>query len=196
MDLTHVDGRAKLKALAGPLFARMPDGIYREMLADELAARVGMPAHALKEFFAAGEHPRGSRNSSEPTPTDHAVESAWDGAICSPRRSSWCCTIPRRRRASRTRGAGGRRPPGIGVLKELLEQAARPAPAQHRDAAGAVAGSARIRAPGRTGDATPWWPSALPPLRNCRWRSKSCWRKYGPGPPDERIIEEKRRKWA
>jgi DNA primase len=38
VDLDHVDGRAKLKALAGPLFARMPEGIYREMLADRLAA--------------------------------------------------------------------------------------------------------------------------------------------------------------
>ncbi len=39
VDLDHVDGRAKLKALAEPLFARMPEGIYREMLADRLAAR-------------------------------------------------------------------------------------------------------------------------------------------------------------
>jgi DNA primase len=54
VDLDHVDGRAKLKALAGPLFARMPEGIYREMLADRLASRVGMPANKLKEFFAAG----------------------------------------------------------------------------------------------------------------------------------------------
>ena len=37
-DLDHVDGRAKLKALAMPLFARMPEGIYREMLAEQLAA--------------------------------------------------------------------------------------------------------------------------------------------------------------
>src|SRR6202043_950938 len=29
VDLDHIDGRAKLKALAGPLFARMPEGIYR-----------------------------------------------------------------------------------------------------------------------------------------------------------------------
>lgn len=55
VDLDHIDGRAKLKALAGPLFARMPEGIYREMLADRLASRVGVPANKLKEFFAAGE---------------------------------------------------------------------------------------------------------------------------------------------
>ncbi len=58
VDLDHVDGRAKLKALAGPLFGRMPEGIYREMLADRLASRVGMPANKLKEFFTAGQPKR------------------------------------------------------------------------------------------------------------------------------------------
>src|SRR3974390_3083494 len=51
VDLTHVDGRARLKALAEPLFARMPEGIYREMLAERLAVRVGMPAATLKKAF-------------------------------------------------------------------------------------------------------------------------------------------------
>jgi DNA primase len=51
VDLDHVDGRAKLKALAEPLFARMPEGVYREMLADGLAARTGMPAATLKKAF-------------------------------------------------------------------------------------------------------------------------------------------------
>src|SRR5271165_5347627 len=49
VDLKHVDGRAKLGALAAPLFARMPDGIYRELLADRLAAEIRMPAAKLKE---------------------------------------------------------------------------------------------------------------------------------------------------
>ncbi len=51
VDLDHVDGRAKLKALAEPLFAKMPEGVYREMLAEGLAARVGMPAATLKKAF-------------------------------------------------------------------------------------------------------------------------------------------------
>jgi DNA primase len=63
VDLDHVDGRAKLKALAGPLFARMPEGIYREMLADRLATRVGMPANKLKEFFATGANKPSAHNS-------------------------------------------------------------------------------------------------------------------------------------
>ena len=62
VDLNHVDGRAKLKALAAPLFARMPEGIYREMLAESLAARVSMPAAALKKSFSTGEPHRSSRD--------------------------------------------------------------------------------------------------------------------------------------
>ena len=58
VDLDHIDGRAKLKALAAPLFARLPEGIYREMLADQLAARVGIPAAALKKSFVAGDASR------------------------------------------------------------------------------------------------------------------------------------------
>jgi DNA primase len=58
VDLEHVDGRAKLKALTEPLFARMPEGIYREMLAERLASRVGMPAAALKKSFVTGDQRR------------------------------------------------------------------------------------------------------------------------------------------
>ncbi len=36
VDLGHDEGRAKLKDLAVPLFARMPDGIYREMVLERL----------------------------------------------------------------------------------------------------------------------------------------------------------------
>src|SRR5260370_32442888 len=69
VDLNHVDGRAKLKALAAPLFARMPEGIYREMLADRLAAQVSMPAAALKKAFMACGSPR--RPAGRPAPPLH-----------------------------------------------------------------------------------------------------------------------------
>src|ERR1700677_2681001 len=53
VDLEHVDGRAKLAALAAPLFKRMPDGVYRELLLDRLAAQIRMPAAKLKEHLGA-----------------------------------------------------------------------------------------------------------------------------------------------
>src|SRR6266436_9540612 len=58
VDLEHDEGRAKLKDLAVPLFARMPDGIYREMVLERLARHVGMPAAALKKKIAAAEAAR------------------------------------------------------------------------------------------------------------------------------------------
>jgi DNA primase len=54
VDLTHVDGRAKLAALAKPLFSKMPEGVYRELLADRLASHIGMPAAKLKELLSLG----------------------------------------------------------------------------------------------------------------------------------------------
>src|SRR3984957_11413184 len=53
VDLEHVDGRAKLAALAAPLFKRMPDGVYRELLLDRLAGEIRMPAAKLKEHLGA-----------------------------------------------------------------------------------------------------------------------------------------------
>ena len=59
LDLERDESRAKLKALAAPLFARMPDGIYRELLADRLAGLIRMPAAKLKEHLFSGDprHP-------------------------------------------------------------------------------------------------------------------------------------------
>ncbi|HWG67861.1 MAG TPA: DNA primase [Steroidobacteraceae bacterium] len=80
-NLEHVDGRAKLKALAAPLFARMPEGIYREMLADGLAARVGMPAAALKKSFATGDARRSPAGSPEPSVRQHGRISVGRGNL-------------------------------------------------------------------------------------------------------------------
>jgi DNA primase len=71
VNVAEIDGRAKLKALAQPLFARMPEGVYRELLADALAAEIRMPAAKLKELLllaapTRGAIERGSNRSPEP----------------------------------------------------------------------------------------------------------------------------------
>ncbi len=68
VDLAHVDGRARLAALAQPLFARMPDGVFRELLADRLAAEIRMPAPKLKQLLAAGSLPGGQGRVSRERP--------------------------------------------------------------------------------------------------------------------------------
>jgi len=81
VDLNHIDGRAKLKALAAPLFARMPEGIYREMLAESLASRVSMPAAALKKSFAAGSVAADPAQRAEPSPRVRGRMSAGRGNL-------------------------------------------------------------------------------------------------------------------
>ncbi len=43
VDMTSIDGRARLTALARPTIDRVPAGIYREMLENRLAALAGLP---------------------------------------------------------------------------------------------------------------------------------------------------------
>ncbi|HZF17732.1 MAG TPA: DNA primase [Steroidobacteraceae bacterium] len=47
VDLEHVDGRARLAELARPLIAKVPPGVYRELLVDRLAETVRMPGPRL-----------------------------------------------------------------------------------------------------------------------------------------------------
>ncbi|HXQ31502.1 MAG TPA: DNA primase [Steroidobacteraceae bacterium] len=55
VDLASVDGRARLAELARPLVARVPDGIYRELLIERLAREVRMPAPRLAQHLALGD---------------------------------------------------------------------------------------------------------------------------------------------
>ena len=71
VDLEHVDGRARLAELARPLIARVPAGVYRELLIDRLAQSVRMPGArlaALLKLDAAGD--ARDREPSEPSTVD------------------------------------------------------------------------------------------------------------------------------
>jgi DNA primase len=124
VDLDHVDGRAKLKALAAPLFARMPEGIYREMLADRLAARVSMPAATLKKSFMAGEAKRPPMDRPEPMVRHRGRMSVGRGNLLT-QAITLVLHHPAAAAAVRDPEALGRLDkPGVAVLKELLMQAA------------------------------------------------------------------------
>ncbi|MGC1519975.1 MAG: DNA primase, partial [Steroidobacteraceae bacterium] len=127
VDLNHVDGRAKLKALAAPLFARMPEGIYREMLAEGLAKRVSMPAAALKKAFATADPKRrpGERpplEKPEPAPRHRGRISAGRGNLLT-QAITLVLHHPTAATAVNPAALGGVERPGIAVLKELLAQA-------------------------------------------------------------------------
>jgi DNA primase len=69
VDLGSLDGKARLAALAKPLLAQLPEGVYRELLTTELARRVGLPRERLDALLGnpavptAGA-PRGQRAAS------------------------------------------------------------------------------------------------------------------------------------
>jgi DNA primase len=124
VDLNHVDGRAKLKALAAPLFARMPEGIYREMLAEGLAKRVSMPAAALKKSFASADPKRPPAERPEPEARRRGRISAGRGNLLT-QAITLVLHHPTAAAAVKDLAAlGGVDRPGIAVLKELLVQAA------------------------------------------------------------------------
>jgi DNA primase len=127
VDLQHIDGRAKLKALVAPLFARMPEGIYRELLADQLAARVGMPAKSLKESFsAASARQPGSPGEPRPGPrgpTRTGRVSSGRGSLLS---QSITLVLHHPGAAASVRNLeilAEVAKPGVSVLRELLSQA-------------------------------------------------------------------------
>src|ERR1700691_5260369 len=126
VDLTHLDGRAKLKALAQPLFARMPEGVYRELLADRLAAEIRMPAAKLKELlFAAGAaNRRGATDKPEPAPRQRGRMAAGRGNLLTQAITLVLHHPSAAAGVENPQLLGGLAKPGMNVLQELLEQAA------------------------------------------------------------------------
>ena len=138
VDLEHVDGRAKLAALARPLFARMPEGVYRELLADRLAAQIRMPAPKLKELLMGASASGGSGRATEPGAGGRSPISAGRSLMTAGRSSMaagrgnllrQAITLvlhhPSAARAvQNTDSLAAVDKPGVGVLRELLLQAA------------------------------------------------------------------------
>lgn len=62
IDLKSVDGRARLAERAGPLIARVPTGVYRELLIDGLGERVGLSGAKLEALLLK----RGDRQAGRP----------------------------------------------------------------------------------------------------------------------------------
>jgi DNA primase len=54
-DLRSADGRARFAEEARPLFARVPEGVYRELLLERLAQVVGLSPGRLEALWSAGK---------------------------------------------------------------------------------------------------------------------------------------------
>jgi DNA primase len=56
-DLTHADGRARFAESARPLYGKVPEGVYRELLLELLAEVIGLNAQRLTELWNPGRPP-------------------------------------------------------------------------------------------------------------------------------------------
>ncbi len=61
-DLSHADGRARFSEFARPLVAKLPDGVYRELLLARVAGVIGIAPRRLEELWShgGGAPPRGA----------------------------------------------------------------------------------------------------------------------------------------
>jgi DNA primase len=55
VDLDSVEGRARLAELARPLVAKLPTGVYRELVVDSLAEQVGLSTAKLEHLLRSGD---------------------------------------------------------------------------------------------------------------------------------------------
>jgi len=67
VDMTTIDGKARLAELAKPLINNIPPGVYRELLIDSLADTVGLSAAKLERMLGQA---RDSKNRPVPKPAD------------------------------------------------------------------------------------------------------------------------------
>jgi DNA primase len=128
VDMHSVDGRARLAELARPLIARLPRGIYRELLTAQFAEAVGLSAAKFDAIL--------SRNAVKSTPAHRAA--GLGGARRSVKRTGGTKPSVVRRAitlvlhhpaaaagldGSRLAGLADMDRPGTGLLKDLIETA-------------------------------------------------------------------------
>jgi len=72
VDMSTVDGRARLAELARPLVNRIPQGVYRELLVESLAEAVGLTAAKLEKMLSTDKHSGASAHAAGTLPKPHS----------------------------------------------------------------------------------------------------------------------------
>ena len=87
-DLTHADGRARFSELARPLFAKVAEGVYRELLLARIAGVIGLAPQRLDALWSAGAGTTAASRSAAESPTPAPTLSARAGNQGRPRTSA------------------------------------------------------------------------------------------------------------
>ncbi len=120
VDMSSVDGRARLAELARPLISRIPQGVFRELMTGLLAEKVGLPVARLDTLMAdrAKDTPRAREGATALRPLRRSVA----GTPSLVRRA--ITLILHSPRAAKDLDSGlleGISRPGVGLLKSLIE---------------------------------------------------------------------------
>ncbi len=119
VDMETVDGRARLAELARPLLAKIPAGVYRELLVDSLAATVGLSAAKLERMLGRPA-PGPARGASRPASAARAVPSSGKPSVVR-RAITLLLNHPRAAERVDIEKLGGVRRPGVDLLHDLIE---------------------------------------------------------------------------
>ena len=68
-DLSHADGRARFSELARPLFAKVQEGVYSELLLTRIAGVIGIAPQRLQELWSGGSAATSASRNALETPT-------------------------------------------------------------------------------------------------------------------------------
>jgi DNA primase len=79
VDLAHADGRAKFSESARPLWAKLPEGVYRELMLARIAEVVGIAPQRLQQLWQGSVAGAPLATQEPPSPARRAARSAMSG---------------------------------------------------------------------------------------------------------------------
>ena len=123
-DLSSADGRARFAEQARPLFARVPEGVYRALLLERLAQVVGLSASRLEALWSPGKADTPSASApARPAPVMPAPRGAGRGSLVRQAivRLLHFPAIALEVTAFERDGLDASEEPGVGLLRELLD---------------------------------------------------------------------------
>jgi len=122
-ELGHADGRARFAEAARPLFARVPEGVYRDLLLERLAQVVGLSSQRLEELWSGGRS--GAPAAATPTParSRSAARSGGRGSLVRQAiaRLLHYPAIASEVTLAERAGLDACEEPGVALLRELLD---------------------------------------------------------------------------
>ena len=123
-DLSSADGRARFAEQARPLFARVPEGVYRALLLERLAQVVGLSASRLEALWSPGKADTPSASApARPATVMPAPRGAGRGSLVRQAivRLLHFPAIALEVTAFERDGLDASEEPGVGLLRELLD---------------------------------------------------------------------------